>query len=84
MGSLYLASMPGLWAGIGRLFDFGNTYDTYNQTASPEQADGIGIMMDWQMVCDDLWKAVYGFDPEIKVVETKRSHEVESHLAEPQ
>jgi len=78
MESLYLASMPGFWAGMGRLFDFGNTYDTYNQTASPEQADGIGIMMDWHVVTEDLWKAVYDLDPEIRVIETNRFHAVET------
>ena len=72
MSSLYLCSMPGFWVGVGRLLDFGNTYDFYNETANGAQADGIGIMMDWQAVRQDLWQSFLDYDPEIRSAEAKR------------
>jgi hypothetical protein len=54
MGS-YLYASPNFWSGVARLLDFGNTYDQYNHLQTGQEADSIGIFMDWEQVGQDLW-----------------------------
>jgi hypothetical protein len=57
MGS-YLYASPSFLSGAARLLDFGNTYDTYNQTVTGSQADSLGLLWDWAAVGDDLWQSI--------------------------
>jgi len=80
MESMYLCSMPGFWVGVGRLLDFGNTYDFYNEAANESQADALGLMLDWQMVRQDMWQAVWDYEPDIKSAEAKLQQiQIECH-----
>lgn len=58
MGSLYLGASLGVWSGTARLYDFGNTFDSYNHAPSGSQADALGIFWDWVMVGRDMWQAI--------------------------
>lgn len=64
MGFLYLASNPGFFSGIARIFDFGNTFDAYNVASSGDEADAIGLLWDWSLVGNDLWNAVRAYEQE--------------------
>jgi hypothetical protein len=61
MKSLYLCSPPSFLSGMARIFDFGSTFDQYNEAPTGEQADAIGILWDWSMVGQDLWNSVNTF-----------------------
>ena len=61
MGS-YLYSAPSYLSGFARLLDFGNTYDHYNRTPSPNQADALGVLWDWAAVASDMRKAIATFE----------------------
>jgi uncharacterized membrane protein len=63
--------MPGYWYGAARLLDFGNPFDAYNRAANGEQADGLGIMLDWEMVRSDLWQAFSNYELETKLSREK-------------
>jgi hypothetical protein len=76
MGSLYLSANPGPWSGVARIFDFGNTFDAYNNAATGEEADGIGLLWDWAMVGKDLWNAVSMHETKLKSSELRAESEV--------
>lgn len=56
--SSYLSAYPTFLSGIARILDFGNTFDTYNNTSNGEQADSIGMLWDWSIVGKDLWNSI--------------------------
>jgi len=72
MESMYLCSMPGFWIGVGRLLDFGKSYDLYNEAANGNQADGLGSFVDWQMVSQDMWQAIVCYEQEVEPTEVNR------------
>lgn len=65
MGSLYLTAPATVWSGAARLFDFGNTFDSYNRTEHPSEADGLAIFWDWVMVGNALWQAASDYEDEV-------------------
>ena len=69
--------MPGFRSGMARLLDFGNTFDTYNHAANGGEADGLGLMLDWEMVRNDLWQAVSDYNSETELTQTECSPELE-------
>lgn len=54
----YLFARPSFLEGIARIYDFGNTLNTYNYSNTPEQADYIAMASDWQVVGQELRAAV--------------------------
>ncbi|MHB8653279.1 MAG: hypothetical protein ACYDA9_05300 [Terriglobia bacterium] len=62
--SVYLSAPPEFWYGMARLLDLGNTFDTYNEVSTGEQADSLGIIWDWEMVSQDLWEGICRYDLE--------------------
>ena len=52
--STHLFSTPSGLSGVGRFFDFGATFDVYNNSESEEAADERAIFADWKAVGDDL------------------------------
>jgi hypothetical protein len=59
MGSIYLAASPSVWSGAARLFDLGNTFDSYNHALTGIEADALGLFWDWVMIGEDMWQALY-------------------------
>lgn len=45
-------------SGLARVLDIGGTYNAYNSSESPEQADRIALENDWQAVGDELREAM--------------------------
>jgi hypothetical protein len=47
-------STPSFIKGVGRVFDFSQSLDSYNTSSTPEQADFDAIKSDWQAVGGDI------------------------------
>lgn len=58
-GLLY--AQPGLMEGLGRTLDLGGTFDSFNYSASEEQADRVALLSDWYAVGSDLYHAIGRF-----------------------
>ena len=56
----FLFVMPNLLNGCARTLDLAGLYDSgsYNESASPEEADAWAISNDWFVVGDDLARAI--------------------------
>jgi hypothetical protein len=62
MGSTFLFAMPSMLSGVGRTLDLGATFDSYNASPTPEEADRIALYLDWASVGGDLRYAMESFD----------------------
>lgn len=66
--STYLFARPSLLAGFARTLDLGGTFDSFNESNRPIEADALAIAHDWQAVGDDLraataaWAAENGIE----------------------
>jgi hypothetical protein len=56
----FLFASPSFLTGAGRVMDLGGAleYYNYNFSSSPEEADARAISSDWEVVGDDLARAV--------------------------
>ena len=57
----FLYARPDALDGVARTLDLGGTFDEYNTSLTPEQADALAIASDWQVVGDDLEGAIATF-----------------------
>jgi hypothetical protein len=64
----FLFASPSLVSGAARLFDWGGTFDQYNRSATPKEADLRAMLADWCVVGDDIADAMAEFQ-ELKPVE---------------
>lgn len=64
----FLFANPSFASGAARLLDFGGTFDQYNNSASPTEADANAAIADWYTVGDDIREAMEQFE-EAEVVE---------------
>lgn len=56
-GSDFLYSSPNLLSGISRILDLWGTYDSYNDSLTPDIADLNAIKQDWLVTGEDLREA---------------------------
>lgn len=61
MGSTLLFADPSLLTGASRSLDLGATFDDYNESSTPEQADERALRHDWYIVGDALYAAICEF-----------------------
>lgn len=61
----YLYARPSLIEGVGRIMDFGNSLNVYNETITPEQADFLAMLADWRVVGSDIQSALGDLDKEL-------------------
>jgi hypothetical protein len=54
----FLFVSPSPWLGCARLLDIAGSFDRYNTSQSPEEADARAIYSDWRMVGEDLVDAM--------------------------
>ncbi|WP_395089874.1 hypothetical protein [Armatimonas sp.] len=54
----FLWSTPSCIEGLSRILDIGNTFNAYNVSSTPEEADARAIQSDWQVVGTDITSAV--------------------------
>jgi hypothetical protein len=54
-----LFSTPNFWKGVARIIDLFGTLDTYNVSATPEEADKQAFLADWECLSSDA-QAAYG------------------------
>jgi hypothetical protein len=65
----YLFAHPSFLYGIARSLDLGGTFDAYNESLTPNEADGRAIASDWLAVGKDLQGA-------LEATEVKAEHEL--------
>ena len=59
--SLYTSSLfanPSFFSGAARVLDLGGTFDAYNASPSPEDADAYALSNDWYAVGRDMQNAI--------------------------
>jgi len=57
----FLFAQPSLISGLGRCLDIGGTYDGYNVSATPEQADSRALAADFAATGGDMRSALKQF-----------------------
>jgi hypothetical protein len=60
----FLFASPSVMSGVARLVDFGCSFDSYNNSSSPAEADARALVSDWYSVGDDIASAVDKFREE--------------------
>lgn len=58
-GLLY--AQPNFAAGVARTLDLGGSYDSYNDSPSPDEADQEALASDWYAIGADLLDVVTRF-----------------------
>jgi len=58
MRSTFLFAMPSYMSGAARILDMGGTFDEYNSSRTPEEADAKALYADWSVIGQDLLAAV--------------------------
>lgn len=58
MGSDFLFGMPSLLTGVARTLDLGATFDSYNESRTPDEADARALYADWKAVGLSLLQAL--------------------------
>jgi len=58
MGSEFLFGTPSLLTGIARTLDLGATFDSYNESRTPNEADARALFADWRAVGLSLLQAI--------------------------
>lgn len=56
--STFLFANPSLVSGAAHLLDFWGTFDSYNHSRTPAEADAIAIYADWRSVGENLVQAL--------------------------
>lgn len=56
--STFLFARPSFAEGIGRVLDFGNTLQEYNESATPQLADFCAFVADWNAVGAEILIAI--------------------------
>ena len=54
----FLMARPSFLSGLARLFDVGATFDSYNRSRTPFEADLRATYADWRMVGEDVSRAL--------------------------
>jgi len=62
----YLFAQPSFLAGMSRALDLGGTFDDYNTSDTPRQADERALRSDWNAVGQDLRDAMSAADAEVR------------------
>lgn len=52
--SMYLFARPSFMSGLARTLDVGGTFNGFNESQTPAQADTLALSHDWRAVGDDL------------------------------
>lgn len=60
-------------SGVARVLDIFGTFDRYNVSRTPEEADARAIASDWQMVGYDLGSVMRQAKPRIVLAERARA-----------
>jgi hypothetical protein len=63
----FLFAQPSFGSGVARTLDLWGTFDEYNQSESPADADSTAIAADWCVVGQDLYSALEQCESELEV-----------------
>ncbi len=67
----FLIAQPSFLSGAARIFDLFGTFDDYNESSSPGEADARAMNNDWNVILQDLRDAVDVAKARIENVETR-------------
>jgi hypothetical protein len=56
----FLLARPSALFGQARFFDFGGSFDEYNSSDSPDEADAMAMYADWAAVGDTIESVASG------------------------
>ena len=59
----FLFANPSTLSGAGRVIDLMGTFDRYNRSASPQEADARALFSDWLAVGRDLMSSMNALRP---------------------
>ncbi|MCK4395915.1 hypothetical protein KAW96_04885 [candidate division WOR-3 bacterium] len=65
--STYLFYVPSFFSGIARIFDLGATFNDYNKSDNPSEADYKAIYSDWLMTGKDIESIIKKYKGELKL-----------------
>jgi hypothetical protein len=54
----FLFARPSAASGLARFFDFSGTFDAYNHSDTPDEADAKAMFADWRVVGDSLGSVI--------------------------
>ena len=54
----FLFARPSFGSGVARTLDLWGTFDEYNHSETPAEADATAIASDWSIVGQDLYDAI--------------------------
>lgn len=60
----FLFAQPSFASGAARSLDLWGTFDDYNRSESPAEADAKAIAADWRVVGQDIYDAIEKVDSE--------------------
>jgi hypothetical protein len=63
----FLVAQPSIASGFARLVDFGCTFDAYNKSATPQEADFRATLADWIAVGFDILEAADQVEEQKKI-----------------
>jgi hypothetical protein len=64
----FLFARPSFMSGVGRTVDLFGTFDGYNRSNTPKEADTAALASDWGMVGQDIYAAMDDLEDEIEEV----------------
>lgn len=62
----FLFAQPSLMSGTGRVLDLWGTFDDYNRSETPFEADAKAIAADWLVVGQDMLEAIEQYESQQK------------------
>jgi len=65
----FLFVMPSFFHGFARTLDMWGSLNSYNQSATPAEADARAMYNDWAMVGEDLRLAIRSLETDLKLQE---------------
>jgi hypothetical protein len=60
----FLFAQPSFGSGVARTLDLWGSFDEYNRSESPADADATAIAADWRVVGQDIYDAMEKVDSE--------------------
>jgi hypothetical protein len=57
----FLVARPSFLSGVCRILDLGATFNVYNSSRTPDEADLRAVYADWKVVGDDIFRALDGY-----------------------
>ena len=61
-----LFARPSPFSGVARVLDLFGTFNSYDQSSNPDEADSRALYSDWRIIGEDIMDAAEEFDWKVK------------------